>query len=239
MKTWVRELKQYAEPDIVLAIAGNKCDLDDLREIQFKGCNYHCLSVVFDSFFIFLYIHLMHKALVDGVLLTLSSSKLVGHVWRDLNLHIPPQSPFDFVMCFVNYLTYNAIVLKLCIVSLYTGTLSFHWMCCSNVSVVCSVLKWYFCCLLALNCISNVFCYEVVVLLVLVVLLLFCPRLLSSVVVLFFRSENVVICSNVVFLLSSADAMDYAEMQRAIFVETSAKTAVNIGALFVEISKDM
>lgn len=36
VKTWVRELKQYAEPDIVLAIAGNKCDLDDLREIQFK-----------------------------------------------------------------------------------------------------------------------------------------------------------------------------------------------------------
>lgn len=36
VKTWVRELKQYAEPDIVLAIAGNKCDLEDLREIQFK-----------------------------------------------------------------------------------------------------------------------------------------------------------------------------------------------------------
>lgn len=36
VKTWVRELKQYAESDIVLAIAGNKCDLEDLREIQFK-----------------------------------------------------------------------------------------------------------------------------------------------------------------------------------------------------------
>jgi len=40
VKTWVRELKQYAESDIVLAIAGNKCDLEDLREIQFKGYNY-------------------------------------------------------------------------------------------------------------------------------------------------------------------------------------------------------
>lgn len=36
VKSWVRELKQYAEPDIVLAIAGNKCDLEDLREILFK-----------------------------------------------------------------------------------------------------------------------------------------------------------------------------------------------------------
>jgi len=40
------------------------------------------------------------------------------------------------------------------------------------------------------------------------------------------------------FCCLAADAMDYAEMQRAIFVETSAKTAVNIGAMFVEISKD-
>lgn len=36
VKMWIRELKQYAEPDIVVAIAGNKSDLDDLREIQFK-----------------------------------------------------------------------------------------------------------------------------------------------------------------------------------------------------------
>ena len=34
---WIKELKQYAEPDIVLAIAGNKCDLEDLREISTAG----------------------------------------------------------------------------------------------------------------------------------------------------------------------------------------------------------
>lgn len=33
------------------------------------------------------------------------------------------------------------------------------------------------------------------------------------------------------------DAMEYAETQNAIFIETSAKSAVNVGALFVEISK--
>ena len=37
VKSWIRELKQYAEADIILAIAGNKCDLEDLREIQYKG----------------------------------------------------------------------------------------------------------------------------------------------------------------------------------------------------------
>ena len=40
VKLWIRELKQYAEADIVLAIAGNKCDLDDLREIQYKGLEF-------------------------------------------------------------------------------------------------------------------------------------------------------------------------------------------------------
>ena len=32
------------------------------------------------------------------------------------------------------------------------------------------------------------------------------------------------------------DAQDYAELQDAIFIETSARTAVNISALFLEIS---
>lgn len=36
VKMWVRDLKQYAEPDIILAITGNKCDLEELREVQFK-----------------------------------------------------------------------------------------------------------------------------------------------------------------------------------------------------------
>lgn len=36
VKMWIRELKQNAEPDIVMAIAGNKSDLEELREIQYK-----------------------------------------------------------------------------------------------------------------------------------------------------------------------------------------------------------
>jgi len=32
------------------------------------------------------------------------------------------------------------------------------------------------------------------------------------------------------------DAQDYADLQDAVFIETSAKTAVNISALFLEIS---
>ena len=42
VKTWIRDLKQYADPQIVLAIAGNKSDLEDLREIQEKGL---CLRI--------------------------------------------------------------------------------------------------------------------------------------------------------------------------------------------------
>lgn len=39
------------------------------------------------------------------------------------------------------------------------------------------------------------------------------------------------------FIDAILDAMEYAETQNAIFIETSAKTAVNVGTLFVEISK--
>lgn len=34
VKDWVNELKKNAAPNIVLAIAGNKCDLEDLREVS-------------------------------------------------------------------------------------------------------------------------------------------------------------------------------------------------------------
>jgi len=35
--TWMQNLKQYADQDIVIAIAGNKCDLEDKRKVQFSG----------------------------------------------------------------------------------------------------------------------------------------------------------------------------------------------------------
>ncbi|XP_035680122.1 ras-related protein Rab-22A-like [Branchiostoma floridae] len=34
LKDWIRELKQYGADNIVLAIAGNKCDMEDLREVS-------------------------------------------------------------------------------------------------------------------------------------------------------------------------------------------------------------
>jgi len=37
VKEWVSELKEKASPQIVLAIAGNKCDLEDLREVKKNG----------------------------------------------------------------------------------------------------------------------------------------------------------------------------------------------------------
>lgn len=37
VKAWINELHHYGPKDIVLAIAGNKCDLEDLREVTEKG----------------------------------------------------------------------------------------------------------------------------------------------------------------------------------------------------------
>lgn len=34
MKNWVKELRQHGPPNIVVAIAGNKCDLIDVREVM-------------------------------------------------------------------------------------------------------------------------------------------------------------------------------------------------------------
>lgn len=31
LKNWVKELRQHGPPNIVVAIAGNKCDLSDAR----------------------------------------------------------------------------------------------------------------------------------------------------------------------------------------------------------------
>ena len=37
LKTWISELQHHGSPNAVLAIAGNKCDLEDLREVPYKG----------------------------------------------------------------------------------------------------------------------------------------------------------------------------------------------------------
>jgi len=35
LKSWIRELRTHISP--ILALAGNKCDLKDKREVAFKG----------------------------------------------------------------------------------------------------------------------------------------------------------------------------------------------------------
>ena len=39
VKDWVHELRKNGTIDMVIAIAGNKCDLEDLREVRAKGKN--------------------------------------------------------------------------------------------------------------------------------------------------------------------------------------------------------
>ncbi len=34
LQEWIKELNRLGPPDIVLAIAGNKCDLEDKREVR-------------------------------------------------------------------------------------------------------------------------------------------------------------------------------------------------------------
>ena len=37
MKSWIRELKEKGPKNIVIAIAGNKIDLEDEREVSSEG----------------------------------------------------------------------------------------------------------------------------------------------------------------------------------------------------------
>lgn len=38
MKKWVKELRQFGPKDIIIAVAGNKCDLEDQREVGLSCC---------------------------------------------------------------------------------------------------------------------------------------------------------------------------------------------------------
>ena len=35
LRDWIRELQKLGPPNIILAIAGNKCDLEENREVSF------------------------------------------------------------------------------------------------------------------------------------------------------------------------------------------------------------
>lgn len=45
VKSWVRELNTHGSQHIVLAIAGNKCDLDDRREVPLKDAQEYAESM--------------------------------------------------------------------------------------------------------------------------------------------------------------------------------------------------
>lgn len=45
VKDWVRELKRNGTPDMVIAIAGNKCDLNDLREVRYRDAEEYARSI--------------------------------------------------------------------------------------------------------------------------------------------------------------------------------------------------
>lgn len=38
-KAWVNELQRQADPNIVIALAGNKCDLDSRRAVETEVCH--------------------------------------------------------------------------------------------------------------------------------------------------------------------------------------------------------
>lgn len=45
LKNWVKELRQHGPPNIVVAIAGNKCDLNDVREVLEKDSKDYAESI--------------------------------------------------------------------------------------------------------------------------------------------------------------------------------------------------
>ena len=44
VKEWIHELRKNGTVDMVIAIAGNKCDLEDLREVRTKGLQNFCTA---------------------------------------------------------------------------------------------------------------------------------------------------------------------------------------------------
>ncbi|XP_032866536.2 ras-related protein Rab-31 isoform X2 [Tyto alba] len=45
LKKWVKELKEHGPENIVMAIAGNKCDLSDIREVPVKDAKEYAESI--------------------------------------------------------------------------------------------------------------------------------------------------------------------------------------------------
>uniref|UniRef100_A0A8C0RZB0 Vesicle-associated membrane protein-associated protein A n=1 Tax=Canis lupus familiaris TaxID=9615 RepID=A0A8C0RZB0_CANLF len=45
LKKWVKELKEHGPENIVMAIAGNKCDLSDIREVPLKDAKEYAESI--------------------------------------------------------------------------------------------------------------------------------------------------------------------------------------------------
>ncbi|XP_070603626.1 ras-related protein Rab-31 [Erythrolamprus reginae] len=45
MKKWIKELKEHGPENIVMAIAGNKCDLSDIRQVPLKDAKEYAESI--------------------------------------------------------------------------------------------------------------------------------------------------------------------------------------------------
>ncbi|MBN3279816.1 RB22A protein, partial [Polyodon spathula] len=45
LKNWVKELRQHGPPNIVVAVAGNKCDIADAREVLEKDAKDYADSI--------------------------------------------------------------------------------------------------------------------------------------------------------------------------------------------------
>ena len=45
LKNWIKELTRYGPPDILIAIAGNKCDKADQREVCISFQGYFLIKV--------------------------------------------------------------------------------------------------------------------------------------------------------------------------------------------------
>jgi len=46
LKNWIKELTRYGPPDILIAIAGNKCDKADQREVCFCFQGYYLIRLI-------------------------------------------------------------------------------------------------------------------------------------------------------------------------------------------------
>ncbi|XP_064187220.1 ras-related protein Rab-31-like isoform X2 [Anguilla rostrata] len=78
LKKWVKELKEYGPEDIVVAIAGNKTDLGDIREVPMKEAKEFAESIAA------IFIETSAKSAIN-----------VEELFKKISRQIPPLDPQD------------------------------------------------------------------------------------------------------------------------------------------------